>query len=176
MTSKTVAQLLADLGVEKSHSRPYVSNDNPYSEAQFKTMKYRGDYPDRFGSIEDARQWARRFFPWYNEEHYHSGLGLLTPAVVHYGQAESVRAKRQLVLEAAYADHPERFVRGLPVVPEVPAAVWINKPESIQKEESLLLGCGDVDNTGLCVDPCAVVPISPTAVGPSTRLGFDTKF
>lgn len=129
MTSKTVAQLLADLGVEKSHSRPHVSNDNPYSEAQFKTMKYRPDYPDRFGSIEDARQWAREFFQWYNEEHYHSGLGLLTPEMVHYGAAERVRAQRQQVLDRAYAQHPERFVRSRPMPPELPAAVWINAPK-----------------------------------------------
>lgn len=136
MTSKTVAQLLVDLGVEKSHSRPHVSNDNPYSEAQFKTMKYRPDYPDRFGSIEDARSWARAFFPWYNEEHHHTGLGLMPPAVVHYGAAERVRAQRQQVLSAAYAEHPERFVRGLPSVPEVPAAVWINAPEQEQEEKN----------------------------------------
>ncbi len=105
MISKTVAQLLADLGVEKSHSRPYVPNDNPYSEAQFKTMKYRPDYPDRFGSIEDARQWARGFFGWYNGEHYHSALGLLTPEMVHYGEAERVRTQRQRVLEEAYTRH-----------------------------------------------------------------------
>lgn len=135
MTSKTVAGLLADLGVEKSHSRPYVSNDNPYSEAQFKTMKYRPDYPDRFGSIEDARAWARAFFRWYNEEHYHSGLGLLTPAVVHIGQAESVRLERQRVLSAAYAEHPERFVQGQPSLSEVPDAVWINAPKSAQEPE-----------------------------------------
>jgi putative transposase len=135
MISKTVAQLLVDLGVEKSHSRPHVSNDNPYSEAQFKTMKYRGDYPDRFGSIEDARSWAREFFPWYNEEHHHTALGLMPPAVVHYGKAERVRAQRRQVLSAAYAEHPERFVRGLPSVAEVPAAVWINAPKSEQEPE-----------------------------------------
>lgn len=128
MTSKTVAQLLADLGVEKSHSRPHVSNDNPYSEAQFKTMKYRGDYPDRFGAIEDARAWARRFFSWYNEEHHHTALALMPPSVVHYGQAEAVRKARGQVLSAAYAAHPERFVRGQPKVPGPPSAVWINKP------------------------------------------------
>jgi putative transposase len=135
MTSKTVAQLLADLGVEKSHSRPHVSNDNPYSEAQFKTMKYRPDYPDRFGSIEDARQWARAFFRWYNGAHYHSGLALMTPEMVHYGAAERVRAQRQQVLSGAYGQHPERFVRGLPSVPEVPAAVWINAPKPKQEQE-----------------------------------------
>ena len=136
MTSKTVAQLLADLGVEKSHSRPYVSNDNPYSEAQFKTMKYRPDYPDRFGSIEDARRWARGFFPWYNGAHYHSALGLLTPEMVHYGAAERVRAQRQQVLAGAYAQHPDRFVGGWPTPPEVPAAVWINAPKPAQENQA----------------------------------------
>ena len=128
MRSKTVALLLADLGVTKTHSRPYVSNDNPYSEAQFKTMKYRPEYPDRFGSIQDARAWARPFFHWYNHEHHHSGLALLTPATVHYGQAQAVIDRRQQVLQAAYAAHPERFVRGVPKPPSLPTEVWINKP------------------------------------------------
>jgi len=130
MRSKTVALLLADLGVTKTHSRPYVSNDNPYSESQFKTMKYRPTYPERFGSIQDARAWARSFFRWYNHDHHHSALGLMTPAVVHYGQAETVREQRQQVLETAYAAHPERFVRGEPKAPALPKEVWINKPES----------------------------------------------
>ena len=130
MRSKTVALLLADLGVTKTHSRPYVSNDNPYSESQFKTMKYRPTYPERFGSIQDARAWARSFFCWYNHGHHHSALGLMTPAVVHYNQAEAVRERRQQVLEAAYAAHPERFVRGEPKAPALPKEVWINKPES----------------------------------------------
>ena len=130
MRSKTVALLLADLGVTKTHSRPYVANDNPYSEAQFKTMKYRPDYPDRFGSIQDARTWARPFFHWYNHEHHHSGLALLTPATVHYGQAQSVIDQRQMVLQAAYAARPERFVRGVPKPPSLPTEVWINKPQS----------------------------------------------
>ena len=130
MTSKTVALLLATLGVSKSHSRPHVSNDNPYSESQFKTMKYRPDYPDRFGSIQDARAWARPFFQWYNHEHHHSGLGLLTPATVHYGQAQVVIGQRQQVLQAAYAAHPERFVRGEPKPPSLPTEVWINGPSS----------------------------------------------
>jgi len=130
MISKTVALLLADLGVTKTHSRPHVSNDNPYSEAQFKTMKYRPGYPDRFGSIQDARAWARLFFHWYNHEHYHSGLALLTPATVHYGHAQAVLERRQKTLEAAYALHPERFVRGVPRPPSLPTAVWINEPSS----------------------------------------------
>jgi putative transposase len=130
MISKMVAQLLADLGVTKTHSRPYVSNDNPYSEAQFKTMKYRPGFPERFGSIQDARAWARTFFHWYHHEHHHSGLGLLTPATVHYGQAQVVLEQRQKVLQAAYAAHPERFVRGEPKPPSLPMEVWINKPQS----------------------------------------------
>jgi putative transposase len=128
MISKTVALLLADLGVTKTHSRPHVSNDNPYSESQFKTMKYRPGYPDRFGSIQDARAWARPFFHWYNHQHYHTGLALLTPATVHYGQAQAVLERRQETLQAAYAAHPERFVRGAPRPPSLPTAVWINRP------------------------------------------------
>ena len=128
MISKTVALLLADLGVTKTHSRPHVSNDNPYSESQFKTMKYRPGYPDRFGSIQDARAWARLFFHWYNHQHYHSGLALLTPATVHYGQAQAVLERRQETLQAAYALHPERFVRGVPRPPSLPTEVWINEP------------------------------------------------
>lgn len=130
MRSKTVALLLADLGVTKTHSRPYVSNDNPYSESQFKTMKYRPTYPERFGSIQDARAWARSFFRWYNHDHHHSALGLMTPAAVHCGQAETMREQRQQILEAAYAAHPERFVHGEPKAPALPQEVWINKPES----------------------------------------------
>jgi putative transposase len=130
MRSKAVALLLADLGVTKTHSRPNLSNDNPYSEAQFKTMKYRPTYPDRFGSIQDARAWARGFFRWYNHEHYHSGLALLTPATVHYGCAQAVLEQRRETLRAAYAAHPERFVRGVPRPPSLPKEVWINKPSS----------------------------------------------
>jgi putative transposase len=135
MTSKVVAQLLCDLGVTKTHSRPHVSNDNPFSEAQFKTLKYRPSYPERFGSLADARQWARTFFDWYNHEHRHTGIGLLTPASVHRGLASSQRAERQRVLDAAYEAHPERFVRGRPVPPEVPSAVWINPPATASVSE-----------------------------------------
>jgi putative transposase len=128
MTSKPVALLLADLGVTKSHSRPSVSNDNPYSESQFKTMKYRPEFPDRFGSIEDARSFSQTFFPWYNTEHYHSGIGLLTPVDVHYGRAPQIMEARQEVLAAAYGRRPERF-KGRPPKPmAVPAEAWINKP------------------------------------------------
>lgn len=128
MASKPVGFLLADLGVTKSHSRPHCSNDNPYSEAQFKTLKYRPEFPDRFGCYEDALSFCRRFFAWYNDEHRHSGIGLHTPADVHYGRAEQVRAERAVVLEAAYAAHPERFVRKPPAPPKLPTVAWINQP------------------------------------------------
>jgi putative transposase len=128
MTSKPVALLLADLGITKTHSRPSVSNDNPFSEAQFKTLKYRPDFPDRFASGEAARGFCQPFFTWYNTEHHHAGLGLLTPVTVHYGQADVVRAQRQAVLAAAYAAHPERFVRQPPAPPALATAVWINPP------------------------------------------------
>lgn len=128
MTSGPVALLLADLGVTKSHSRPHVSNDNPYSEAQFKTLKYRPAFPARFGSIQDARAFCGTFFPWYNEEHRHSGIGLLTPATVHAGRAAEFQAARSLVLDAAYLAHPERFIRHAPRPPELPSAAWINPP------------------------------------------------
>ena len=128
MRSKTVAQLLADLGVTKTHTRPYTATDNPFSEAQFKTLKYRPDYPDCFGSLSDAREWARGFFHWYNHNHHHSALGLMTPVTVHYGQAEAFYEQRQYVLDTAYRAHPERFVQGQPTPPELPTAVWINPP------------------------------------------------
>ncbi len=128
MRSKPVALLLADLGVTKTHSRPYTANDNPYSEAHFKTLKYRPDFPDRFGSQADARGWARTFFQWYNQQHRHSALGLMTPAMVHYGLAQAIRTQRQQTLLTAYAAHPERFVRGRPTPPDIPTQVWINKP------------------------------------------------
>jgi putative transposase len=128
MTSKPVALLLADLGVTKTHSRPSVSNDNPFSEAQFKTLKYRPEFPDRFGSIEDARTFSVGFFDWYNNQHYHSGLAMLTPATVHYDDTATVLQRRGAVLAAAYAAHPERFVRRAPRPAEPPTAVWINPP------------------------------------------------
>ena len=129
MTAKPVALLLADLGVTKSHSRPHVSNDNPYSESQFRTMKYRPEFPERFGSFQDAHAFCGRFFRWYNDEHRHSGIGFHTPADVHYGRAELVRARRAEVLSAAYAEHTERFVRKLPEPPALPTMVWINQPK-----------------------------------------------
>lgn len=128
MKSQTVAQLLATLGVTKSHTRPDCPTDNPFSESQFKTLKYRPDFPARFASFEAALEFCRSFFYWYNHEHYHSGIGYLTPAMVHFGQSERVLEKRRKTLNAAYAAHPERFVRKPPEPPQLPDAVWINPP------------------------------------------------
>lgn len=128
MRSQPVALLLSDLGVTKSHSRPHCSNDNPYSEAQFKTLKYRPEFPDRFGSAQDARAFSKRFFGWYNDDHRHSGIGYHTPADVHYGRAGQVREARAVVLSAAHAAHPERFVRRPPQPPQLPRPAWINRP------------------------------------------------
>jgi putative transposase len=128
MTSKPVAFLLADLGVTKTHSRPYTSTDNPYSEAQFKTLKYRPGFPDRFNSILEARRFCREFFPWYNQVHRHSGIGLMPPEAVHSGRAEALHDARSRVLTAAYEARPERFMRGLPRPPALPTAAWINPP------------------------------------------------
>lgn len=166
MIAKTVAILLADLGVAKSHSRPHVSNDNPYSEAQFKTLKYRPDYPDRFGSLADARSWGRAFFNWYNNRHPHIGLGLLTPADVHAGRAETVRQQRQVVLAQAFHAHPERFVQGAPHPAELPAAAWINPPQSGAVAATL----ADGQSTGTSA------PIGPrggaSAIAPSTDMRY----
>src|SRR6516164_2679836 len=128
MTSQPVALLLATLGVVPSHSRPQVSDDNPFSEAQFKTLKYRPDFPDRFGAYEDAESFCQRFFPWYNREHRHGALGLMTPHDIHDGLAAAQWQRRAAVLRAAYQAHPERFPRGVPVPPPLPTAAWINKP------------------------------------------------
>ncbi len=128
MASKAVAQLLADLGVTKSFSRPHCPNDNPYSEAQFKTLKYRPDFPERFGCVEDARGFCLRFFRWYNEQHRHSGIAYHTTADVHYGRADGIRKQRAEVLAAAFAARPDRFVRQAPQPPALPGAAWINRP------------------------------------------------
>jgi putative transposase len=128
MTAKCTAQLLSDLGVTRSLSRPHVSDDNPFSEAQFKTLKYAPAFPDRFGGYEHARSYCRDFFPWYNGEHRHSGIAMLTPLTVHEGRADEVLTRRQAALDAAFAAHPERFPRGAPKVLPLPPAVWINPP------------------------------------------------
>ena len=128
MTSKPLALLMADLGVTKTHSRPHVSDDNPYSESHFKTLKYMPDFPERHGSIEDARTYCQLFFPWYNQEHHHSGIALLTPAMLHYGKAGQVIEQRQKVLDQAFERNPERFPHARPKHPPQPTAVWINPP------------------------------------------------
>ena len=133
MSSKPVAFLLADLGVTKTHSRPHVSDDNPCSESHFRTMKYCPEFPDRFGCIQDSQAFSQGFFRWYNEEHRHSGLALLTPAMVHYQQTALILEQRQTVLDAAYRIHPERFVRQAPKPAAVPTEVWINKPLNTQE-------------------------------------------
>ena len=133
MKSNCVAMLLSDLGVTKTHSRPHVSNDNPFSESQFKTLKYRPEFPKRFGSLQDARVFCAEFFRWYNNDHHHSGIGLLTPETVHYGRAQQVIEARQRVLDTAHRLHPDRFVRKAPVAPSLPEAVWINPPETTKQ-------------------------------------------
>ena len=130
MTSKTLAQFYADLGVTKSRSRPHVSNDNPFSEAQFKTLKYGPGFPPFFGSIEQAREFCRAFFPWYNQQHRHSGLALLTPSDVHHGRVEERTSARRTVLRNAWEAHPERFVHGAPEPPAIQPVVYINRPEA----------------------------------------------
>jgi putative transposase len=139
MRSQAVAQLLATLGVTKSHSRPHVSDDNPFSESQFKTLKYRPDFPDRFATFDQGLDFCRRFFNWHNEEHRHWGIGLLTPAVVHTGHADAAIASRAAVLAAAHAHHPERFVSGLPLPLKPAAEVWINPPENRPQVRTLEL-------------------------------------
>jgi transposase InsO family protein len=129
MRSKSVAQLLVDLDVTKTHSRPHVSDDNPYSESQFKTLKYRPDFPPRFGSIEDARAHCQDFFRWYNTEHRHSGIALMPPDIVHHGRSTALTAQRTVTLDAAFAAHPARFKGIAPRPPSVPLAVWINPPK-----------------------------------------------
>jgi putative transposase len=159
MTSKPVALLLADLGVTKSHSRPHVSNDNPFSESQFKTLKYRPEFPEQFGSLEHGRSHCGDFFPWYNTEHHHVGLGLFTPHDVHYGLAEAKRAQRARVLAEAFARNPERFPHGRPVPKTVPSAVWINPPANVlsrsRAEITLTQESGEIE----IIDPGAIVEV-----------------
>ncbi len=128
MKAKATALLLADLGVTRSHNRPHTSNDNPFSESHFKTLKYQPRFPQRFGCIEDARSFCRTFFNWYNQDHHHAGIGLMTPDQVHYGQTDAVHAARQATLDRAFRDNPERFVKKAPTPPAKPTAAWINPP------------------------------------------------
>lgn len=174
MTSHSVAQLLGSLGVTKSHSRPHVSNDNPFSESQFKTMKYRPEFPKRFGCYEDGLQFCRDFFYWYNNEHYHSGIGLLTPTSLHYGRAKEITAARRETLQQAWEKTPERFVHGIPKPASVPQAVWINPPKPIAEtnREAPEANCpGASEETSLThprsdypLDGC--VPAEPSSVSP----------
>jgi putative transposase len=136
MTAKPLIQLLADLGITQSLARPRTPDDNPFSEAQFKTLKYPPTFPDRFGSALDARTWGQQLFHWYNYEHHHTALGLMTPAAVHTGQAAQLHQLRQIVLAQAYAAHPERFVKGLPQPPALPSTVWLNPPKPEEKVRS----------------------------------------
>ena len=154
MRSKCVAQLLSDLGVTKTHSRPYTSTDNPFSESQFKTMKYRPDFPGRFGGLEEAREFLRPYFHWYNQEHHHHGLALLTPAQVHHGLADQVLQHRQQAMDAIYAAHPERFSRP-PRVPRLPAEVWINPPTSISPATE-----GEAQAAGEFIPAASLAPAS----------------
>jgi putative transposase len=180
MTSHSVAQLLIALGVTKSHSRPHVSNDNPFSESQFKTMKYRADFPERFGCYEDGLSHCRQFFDWYNDEHYHSGIGLMTPASLHYGQASEILASRQQTLQSAYAAHSERFVSGIPKPPELPSAVWINPPSNgaaNEKKRPPEINCPQRPEEASLTHPrpghpsSSCVPAELESVSPSNRKG-----
>lgn len=136
MKAKATALLLADLGITKSHSRPHTSNDNPFSESHFKTLKYQPEFPKRFGCIEDARTFCRSFFDWYNRDHHHSGLGLMTPDQVHYGQVEAIYEARQTVLDRAFTETPQRFVRATPKPPAKPIAAWINPPPKNEPDQA----------------------------------------
>jgi transposase InsO family protein len=135
MKAKTTALMLVDLGVLKSHSRPHTSNDNPFSEAHFKTLKYQPEFPRNFETIEQARAFCRRFFAWYNQDHHHAGIGLMTPDQIHFGQAETVYAARQSTLNTAFLSTPERFVHQPPKPPQIPTAVWINPPKPIEQNQ-----------------------------------------
>jgi putative transposase len=161
MTSKPVALLLADLGVTRSLSRPHVSNDNPFSESQFKTLKYCPEFPERFGSLQHARSFSESFFSWYNQEHRHSGIAMLTPEMVHYGRAEEVLTARRLVLEEAYRKHPERFVHQPPAPQRLPTAVWINPPAQVMQNSP----CGpSAEKTSRVFDPQAICLTVPDAL------------
>ena len=177
MTSHTVAHLLGSLGVTKSHSRPHVSNDNPFSESQFKTMKYRPEFPQRFGCHEDALGFCRRFFDWYNNDHYHSGIGMLTPASLHYGQAPKIQSARKQTLQQAWRRTPERFVRGVPKPHPLPTAVWINPPARSSERKNgtpAVFGVEVPEETSLThprsgYPSNGCVPAEPPAVSPDMK-------
>lgn len=173
MTSKPVALLLADLGVIRSLSRPHVSNDNPFSESQFKTLKYCPEFPERFGSLSHARSFSDSFFSWYNKEHRHSGIAMLTPEMVHYGRAEAVIAARRLVLEAAYRKHPERFVRQPPAPLSLPTAVWINPPLKAVETTADGTSGPSAQKTSRAFDPQSILLSVPDALGGPDRCRSD---
>lgn len=160
MKSHNVANLLTSLGVRKSHSRPHVSNDNPFSESQFKTLKYHADFPDRFGSYQDALAHSRKFFDWYNNEHYHSGIGFVTPSSLHYGRASQVIIERQATLNQAYLANPQRFVKGTPQPKKLPTAVWINPPatEPEDKKRTPEIHCSGVQQVASLTHPRSDYP------------------
>jgi putative transposase len=168
MKSKLLSQLLAQLDIERSHSRPHVSNDNPFSESQFKTLKYHPSFPEKFGGLDDGLAFCREFFPWYNEHHHHGALAYLTPHQVHYGQAEEALRQRHEVLLTAYQAHPERFVAGPPRMPTLPRAVYINPPASTSGDglrppsEPLALSSGSAANE---MKPLLVSPTQHIAAG-----------
>ena len=175
MRAKATALLLADLGVTKSHSRPYTSNDNPFSESHFKTLKYQPQFPQRFGCIEDAKAFCRSFFDWYNQEHHHAGIGLMTPDQVHYGQVDAIHAARQKTLDRAFRANPERFVRKAPQPPAKPTATWINPPTTPLKMQSLNYqpGCLTIVDTfrAFAPQPCSAHPAASAAGAAPTRAG-----
>jgi len=189
MASQTVAQLLTALGVDKSHSRPHVSNDNPFSESQFKTMKYRPEFPKRFGSFEDARAFCLAFFDWYNNDHYHTGIGLLTPSMLHYGTAPMVIEFRSKVLQANCAKHPERFVHGCPKPQSLPDAVWINPPRAASEEShsskapliEIQTPCGpmgvktELEGLPLTSAEVTILPEAPDQITPSLNTSAHEK-
>jgi len=183
MTSHSVAQLLGSLGVTKSHSRPHVSNDNPFSESHFKTMKYRPEFPQRFGSHEDGLQFCREFFSWYNDKHYHSGIGLLTPSSLHYGRGAEIIAAREQTLRRAWQDKPERFVNGMAKPQSLPKAVWINPPKSDRdlKNEAPEANCPGAPEVTSLTHPRSgypsggCVPAEPPSVSPDIETIPPTK-
>jgi len=164
MTAKTLNQLFVDLKITRSHSRPHVSNDNPYSEAQFKTLKYGPTYPERFASLEEAQAWCEAFFRWYNEEHHHIGIGLLTPLAVYQGRGEEQRTDRRRILHSAHAAHPERFVRGLPEPLRLPVVVAINPPESQPSVTGNVVPAG-LGGSGVAAGLPTAVSASPARKG-----------
>ena len=184
MTSHSVANLLGSLGVTKSLGRPHVSNDNPYSESQFKTMKYQPEFPDRFGSYPDANSHCRQFFGWYNDEHYHSGIGLVTPASLHYGLAEGIIASRTSTLSLAYAANPERFVSGVPRPTKLPTAAWINPPpikSATNEKRPPEIHCPEGPHDASLTHPrfgyplAGCVPAEPASVSPNETNLPDNK-